>query len=129
MIGYFGSVIFETSDRKICNFNGLKRSASASYSDHKRFTKKPQREFNNPENETISFVMKIKAGHGVSPRKMIDTMFDYCENGTVCIFILGGRKVGGGKWTVDSVDADYKTIWNRGEIVSVELSVTATEYR
>ena len=29
MIGYLGDIIFETSDKKICNFKGLKRKASA----------------------------------------------------------------------------------------------------
>ena len=35
MIGYLGDIIFETSDKKICNFKGLKRSISANYSEHK----------------------------------------------------------------------------------------------
>ena len=41
---------------------------------------------------------------------------------------VGGHKIGGGKWTVDSIDANFKEVWNRGELVSVEIAVTATEY-
>lgn len=129
MIGYFGDIIFETSENKIRTFNNLKQSASSAYSDHKRYKKKPQREFEGPNNQGTSFEMKIKAGHGVSPFKMKKKVIQYCQNGTVCPFVVGGHKVGDGKWTIDSVDAEFNQVWNHGELVSVTLSVTATEYR
>ena len=55
MIGFFGSVTFKTSDKRICTFNNLKRSISGSYSEHKRYTKKSQREFEGPENQSVTF--------------------------------------------------------------------------
>ena len=113
MIGFFGSVTFKTSDKRICTFNNLKRTISGSYSEHKRYTKKSQREF---------------AGHGVKPLAMLNKIIKLCENGTVCTFVLGGHKVGGGQWTIDSVDADYRQVWNHGELVSLAVNVTATEY-
>ena len=128
MIGYFGDIIFETSDRKILNFRDLKRTASASYSDHKRYGKKPEREFVHPNNEGVTFLMNFKAGHSVSPRKMMEKVIDTCNTGKVCSFVLGGRKVAGGRWTIDNVGADYNEVWNRGELVSASVSVTATEY-
>ena len=67
MIGYFGDIIFETSDKKICNFNDFKQAASANYSEHSRYRKKSEREFIGPNNEGVSFTMKIRAGHGVRP--------------------------------------------------------------
>lgn len=129
MIGYFGSVIFETSDKRICTFNDFKQTASANYSDHSRYRKKPEREFVSPNNQGVSFTMKIRAGYGVRPRAMKETLIKYCENGTVCPLVIGGHKIGGGKWTIDSVDAAFNEVWNRGELVSVEITVTATEYQ
>lgn len=128
MIGYFGDIIFETSDEKICNFNDFKQAASANYSEHSRYRKKSEREFISPNNEGVSFTMKIRAGHGVRPRIMKDKLIKYCESGKVCPLVIGGHKIGGGKWTVDSIDANFKEVWNRGELVSVEIAVTATEY-
>lgn len=128
MIGFFGSVTFETSDKRICNFNNLKRTISANYSEHKRYTKKSQREFEGPENQSVTFEMKFVAGHGVKPLAMLNKIIKLCENGTVCTFVLGGHKVGGGQWTIDSVDADYRKVWNHGELVSVAVDVSATEY-
>jgi hypothetical protein len=129
MIGCFGSVTFETSNKKICTFNSLKRSISAGYSEHKRYTKKSQREFEGPQNQTVTFEMKFVAGHGVKPWNMLHKIIKLCEKGTVCTFVIGSHKVGGGKWTIDSVDADYREVWKRGELVSVSVNVTATEYR
>ncbi|NBH12763.1 phage tail protein [Lachnospiraceae bacterium] len=128
MIGYFGDVIFETNDQRICTFNNMKRTISANYSEHKRYTKKSQREFDGPKNQTVSFKMKFVAGHGVKPWDMVHEITLCCEQGKVCPFVIGGHKVGGGKWTIDSIDEDYREVWNRGELVSVEISVTATEY-
>lgn len=129
MIGCFGSVTFLTSDKRICTFNNLKRSISASYSEHKRYTKKSQREFEGPQNQTVTFEMKFVAGHGVKPLTMLNKIIKLCENGTVCTFVLGGQKVGDGRWIIDSVDADYREVWSHGELVSVSVTVTATEYR
>lgn len=129
MIGYFGDIIFQTSDRRICNFNDFHQTASASYADHNRYKMKPEREYISPNNEGVSFVMKIKAGHGVRPRVMKDKLIRYCENGTVLPLVIGGHRIGGGKWTIDSIDANFKQVWNRGELVSLEVTVTATEYQ
>lgn len=128
MIGFFGSVTFQTSDKRICTFNNLRRSISASYSEHKRYTKKSQREFEGPENQSVTFEMKFIAGYGVRPLAMLDKIIKLCENGTVCTFVLGGHRVGGGRWTIENVDADYRVVWNHGELVSVAVNVTATEY-
>lgn len=127
-IGYFGDVIFEVSSRKICTFHDMARTISARYSDHKRYKKKAQREFEGPQNQSVSFKMKFVAGHGVRPRKMVRKITKYCEQGKVCRFVIGGRSVGNGRWTIDSIDEDYREVWNRGELVSVEITVKATEY-
>lgn len=128
MIGYFGDIIFETSSKRICTFHDMTRSVSARYSEHKRYKKKAQREFEGPENQSVSFKMKFVAGHGVRPWKMVHKVIQYCEQGKVCRFVIGGHKIGGGRWTIDSIDEDYREVWNCGELVSVEITVKATEY-
>ena len=128
VIGYFGEIIFEASSNRICTFHDMSRSISARYSDHKRYRKKAQREFEGPENQSVSFKMKFVAGHGVRPWKMVRKAIQCCEQGKVCQFVIGGHKVGGGRWTIDSIDEDYREVWNRGELVSVEITVKATEY-
>ena len=43
----------------------------------------------------------------LKPLAMLNKIIKLCEDGTVCTFVLGGHKVGGGRWTLDNVDADY----------------------
>ncbi len=121
-------MIFETNDRRICTFNNLKRTISASYSEHKRYRKKSELEFEGPENQNVSFEMKFIAGHGIRPWSMVNKIINMCENGIVNSFVLGGHKVGGGKWVIKSIDEEPRTIWNHGELVSVAITVTAKEY-
>lgn len=128
MIGYFGGVIFETSDKRICTFNDMKKTISATYSEHKRYKQKAQREFEGPKNQSVTFKMKFVAGHGIKPRSMLQKIESYCEKGEICSFVIGGHKMGNGKWTIDTIEEDYKEVWNHGELVSVEVSITATEY-
>ena len=79
MIGYFGEVIFETNDKRICTFKNLKRTISASYSEHKRYKKKSELEFEGPQNQGVSFEMKFIAGHGV--RAVVDGRLVLAGNG------------------------------------------------
>lgn len=72
--------------------------------------------------------MKFVAGHGVRPWEMVHKITLMCEKGTVNPFVLGGHKVGGGNWIINQIDEDYKEVWNHGELVSVEITVTASEY-
>ena len=82
-------------------------------------------EFEGPQNQGVTFEMKFIAGHVVRPWSMVHKITLYCEKGTVCPFVVGGHKIGGGKWTIDE---DYKEVWNHGELVSVAITVTAKEY-
>jgi len=129
LIGYFGEVIFETNDKKICTFNNLQRTILAEYSEHKRYKKKSQLEFEGPKNQEVSFEMKFIAGYGVKPWKMIHKITVICEKGTVNSFVLGGHKVGGGKWIITSLSESYDKVWNRGELVAASIQVTAKEYK
>lgn len=128
MIGYFGGVIFETNDKRICTFNNLKRTISASYSEHKRYRKKSELEFEGPGNQIVTFEMKFVAGHGIRPYQMVQEIIQLCEDGVVNSFVIGGHLVGNGKWVIKSIDEDYKEVWNRGELISVSITVTAEEY-
>ena len=128
MIGYFGEVIFQTNVKRICTFKNLKRTISASYSEHKRYKKKSELEFEGPQNQGVSFEMKFIAGHGVRPWSMVHKITLMCENGIVNSFVLGGHKVGGGKWVIKSIDEEPRAIWNHGELVAVAITVTAQEY-
>lgn len=129
MIGYFGDIVFQTSDKKILTFTDFKRTASASYSEHDRIGKKSRLEFNGPENQEVTFKMKILAGHGVKPWNMLHKLIVACEKGEVRTLVIGTHKVGSGNYVITKLGAQYEHVWNAGELVGVSIDVTLKEYK
>ncbi|MDC7288547.1 phage tail protein [Blautia schinkii] len=129
MIGYFGDIVFQTSDKKILTFTDFKRTASASFSEHDRIGKKSRLEFNGPENQEVTFKMKILAGHGVKPWNMLHKLIVACEKGEVRTLVIGTHKVGSGNYVITKLGAQYEHVWNAGELVGVSIDVTLKEYK
>lgn len=129
MIGYFGNIVFETSDKKILTFTDFKRSIGANYSEHDRNGKKSRLEFNGPENQEVTFKMKILAGHGAKPWQTLHKLVVACEKGKVWPLVIGTHKVGGGNYVITKLGAQYDHVWNGGELVGVSIDVTLKEYK
>jgi hypothetical protein len=45
MLGFFGDVIFETSDKRILNFSGFRRDTESRFALHEVIGKKPKTEY------------------------------------------------------------------------------------
>ena len=54
MIGYFGDVIFETSDSRILNFSEFKLESASRFATHDVIGKKPKTEFIGPGLNTVT---------------------------------------------------------------------------
>jgi hypothetical protein len=61
VIGTFGSLVFQVSDKQIATFGGAKWDVSARYSEHARHLKDPLVEFTGLNNDKFSFTMEINA--------------------------------------------------------------------
>ena len=129
MIGYFGDIVFQTSNKKILTFTDFKRTIGANFSEHDRIGKKSRLEFNAPENEETTFKMKILAGHGVKPWKTLHKLIVACEKGEVRPLVIGTHKVGSGNYVITKLGAQYEHVWNAGELVGVSIDVTLKEYK
>jgi hypothetical protein len=128
MIGYFGPILFETSDKKILNFNGLTHNASANYEKHEVIGKKPRSEFNNPELETISFTINLNGNHGVKPRKEIERWLNIVNNGEAYSLVVGSKVIGDDLWVCTSISSAWGTVFNQGELFSAKIDVSLEEY-
>lgn len=128
-IGNFGSLItFETNDRRILSPQSFKRETSGRWATHSRIGKKPLRQFLGPENDKVTFTIRIDARHGVKPRKTIDDIDKYIRSGTPATLVIGGKKVGSSKMTINSKSETWDEIWNQGELVRASLDLTLEEY-
>lgn len=126
-VGYFGDVVFFTSDKKILSFRDFKLSASSSWGEHKRNGRKSEWEFLGPNAEKVSFVIVLDANFGVNPRREIEKLIGYVESGAINPLVIGGKKVGG-RWRATAVSSTWGHIMNDGKLVKASASLTLEEY-
>lgn len=128
-IGNFGKlIVFETSDKRILNFNSFQRTISGNWAIHERIGKKPQSEFLNPNLQSVTFTIILDAMHGVRPRRMIDTITNAVETGIVEDVIVGGQKIGKNKWKITQMGETWDVVLDGGELLRATLNLTLEEY-
>ena len=121
-IGNWGSVIkFEVSTRKMLTFQNMKRTVSGRWESHSILNKKPKGEFKGPDASGVTLDILLSAGHGVSPRTMINNIEAAVESGRAEYLYIGGKKV-------ESVSETWDEVWNNGELVKATVSLTFSEY-
>ena len=97
MVGKYGDVIFETSDKKILAFKNFTQNISGRWSGHAVIGKKEKMEFNGPGKRKVSFKMTFNAVYGIRPREMLEKLESMIEQGKVDYLVIGGRAVGENK--------------------------------
>lgn len=128
MIGYFGDIVFETSDKRILTFSGFQRNISSRWADHETIGKKPTSEFLGPGLDTISFVVTLNGSFGVKPKQEMDKWLIYARNGNAETLVVGNGALGVDKWTVQSVSQMWDVVWNDGKVFKGKVEVTLKEY-
>lgn len=128
MIGYFGDIIFETSDRRILNFVDFSIETSARFETHNLIGVKPKTEYVGPGLLSVSFTIIINGNHGVKPREEMERWLELAESGEPQILVLAGKPIGENRWVVRSVSQAWDVIFAGGELFSGKIDVTLEEY-
>lgn len=128
MIGYFGAIIFKTSDQRILNFSGFKLNVAARYASHEVINSKPVTEYIGPGLNTVSFTVGLNGNFGVNPREELERWQELAQNGNAEILVIGGKPLGVDRWVVKSISQSWDTIFNQGELFSAKIEVTLEEY-
>lgn len=128
MIGYFGNVVFETSDKRILTFIGLKHDSAGRWEKHNVIGVKPKGEFIGPDSDTITFTIDLNGSNGVKPRSEMETWLNMVNTGVADILVIGTKALGTDKWSVKSVSETWETVFNKGELYSGKIDVTLEEY-
>ena len=129
MIGCIGKkVIFETSDKRILNFNNFTRTATGRWAIHELINTKAKSEFLGAGLQKVTFDINLNAELGVKPKEVIDLLFRYVEHGVSDTLIIGTRRIGNNLWKVTDISETWNVVLNKGEIVSASLSLTLEEY-
>ena len=74
MIGSFGGIVFQTSDRKVLTPRGMQQTAGSSWALHDNFGGKQKAEYTGQALRTLSFEITLSAELGVRPRKTLEQL-------------------------------------------------------
>ena len=128
MVGKYGSIIFETNDKRILAFRDFTQNVSGRWGNHSIIGKREKMEFNGPGKRKITFKMTFHALYGVRPREMLEKLEAMVEKGEVDDLIVGGRAIGGNRFAVTSISEAWNTVYSGGELAMATVSVTLEEY-
>ena len=128
-IGSLGEIAFEVSNYdRIFTLNNYSKSISANYAEHDVIGSKPILEFTGPKLQTISFDVRISSYLGYHPRKQMNQLIEYCENGAVLSFILGDGPIGDNKWVIESISETTEEFMGNGDVLSCIATINLKEY-
>lgn len=128
MVGYFGDIVFETSDQRILTFSDFKRDVKGRWEKHATIGTKPVSEFIGPDLDNITFTINLNGNNGVKPRDEMELWNKYVSKGVVSVLVIGGKPVGNNKWSVQGASEAWNTVFNRGELFSGNIDITLEEY-
>ncbi len=132
-VGSLGGIQFYVKSvdgkNKILSFQNMSRESSAKYEEHPVTGKKAYLEFIAPEPHQITLTIVASKQFGVAPRTLQEKLHTYEEEGRVCTFMLGGKKVGHFKWVIVSTSDVYTKITVGGRVMQMSFTLTLKEYR
>lgn len=125
-IGNWGSYLkFCTNDNRILTFANFRRKISVRTAKHSIIGTKPRLEYLGKDLEGITFTIELNAMLGVKPYKEEQILIK--KVGYVAPLVIGGKKICSKAMLTGLSDA-YGIILKRGEIFSMKIDVTMTEY-
>lgn len=128
MLGKYGDIIFETSDKRILSFKEFSQNISGRWGSHSVIGKKEKMEFNGPAKRKVTFKMTFRAIYGIRPREMLERLEYMVEKGLVDYLVIGGRAVGENRFAITGLSETWDTIYSGGELAKASVTVTMEEY-
>ena len=129
MIGYFGDLIFESSDKRVLTFNTFNRTTTPRWEEHNVIQNKPVAEFIGADNDLINFNINLNAALGVNPLEEADRWREVAATGEARLLVIGDKALGTDLWRVMSVTDNWGTVLNDGSVYSTNLTIALKEYQ
>ena len=128
MLGQLGDYEFEVSSDSVKTFDGLKFSNSASYTEHKVLGRKGVLEYTGLNASSASLKISLNEYLGVDVLEEISAFYEYMNEGTALIFMLGDEVMGEDMWVIESLDEEYTEIDNKGGVRKADITLKLKEY-
>ena len=127
-IGSLGDVAFEVSSENVRTFSDLQIQRKANYAEHAIHGKKGLLEFTGLAPLTASMKIDLLASLGVVPKDELAALVEILTKHEAVPFILDGEPQGDNLWVLESMSESYPVINNKGEIISVSVTLNLKEY-
>lgn len=128
MIGSFGDIVFEVSDKRIRTFDEFVRTIAGRWVDHEIIGKKPLSQWIGPGLDTISFKMRFDIALGLNPRIETDKLITIEREGKPYTLTIGNKGLGVYKWVITNLEVEYTTIDHKGNILVAEARLELKEW-
>lgn len=129
VIGAFDKdLVFETSDKRVLTYTTRERTASSRWQEHEIIGERPRREKLGEATPTLSFSIHLSASCGVSPDDEAEKWLEAAESGRTGYLVIGGKVIGGRKYSVIKVTEIQNAANNKGQSLSADLNVTMEGY-
>lgn len=128
MIGSYGDVVFEVSDKKVLTFDGFQRTNEPRWKEHSVIGQKPILEFEGPGVDPITFTILLRAELGVNPEEQMAKLRKFARWGQKALFIRGNKPISTNYWVIKKVSETHKNIDNQGNVMTIEAQLDLLEY-
>lgn len=128
VIGSFGDIVFEVSDKKIQSFDEFQRTTEARWEKHNIHGYKPILEFSGPNIDPISFKIIFRAELGVNPEVQMAKLREFTRKGKKALFIRGKKPISINYWVIEKIVETHKQIDNQGNVLYIEAKIDLLEY-
>lgn len=128
-VGAFdGALIFETSDERVITYSGRKQTASSRWETHDVISGTPRRELLGVGDAALTMEIHLSAACGVSPDAEAEKWLAAARDGRTGYLVIGGRVIGGGRWSVTSASVEQLRAAADGRTLSALLAVKMEAY-
>ncbi len=128
-IGNWGSKIkFQTNDSRVLTFQNMKHDLSVNTQKHRVLGGgKPRLEFIGPDLESVTFTIELNAVLCHKPKKIEEKILECAGRGDYYPLVVGGKRILN-QALITRVSSSYDVVLKRGEIYSLKIDITMTEY-
>ncbi len=128
VVGAFGSLVFQVSERTIQTIDSAEWSGSARYAVHQRHNQNALTEFAGLDPDKFKFSMTLLRELGASVMYSLTLLWDYQRKGEAHHLVLGDKCYGKSRWAVASHNIALKQYDRRGNLTAAEVTVELLEY-
>lgn len=128
VIGSFGEIVFEVSDKKIQTYDEFQRTNEPRWQEHAILGQKPVLEFEGPGIDPITFTVLLRAELGINPEEQMVKLRKFARWGQKALFIRGNKPISTNYWVIKKLSETHKNIDNQGNVMTIEAQLELLEY-